>query len=210
MLKKNAPNTSKHAYTHTQHWKIDTFSIKCIKKTYMLSCSCYFTGHWSHSSLPLRSQRGRGLTLMYVSFKWSIWWNNCMITGAEKAWNNCCAHWFLLGYPQEKDGERPSGAADSDWRPLWTEEERRGGADWTQRQDCKWLVHTVFPCVYLEKRFRIIEICVSQSSWLGFFYYRRAVGQKELSSSVWGLRKNGTGRHVLRWLMLNIVLHMLF
>lgn len=28
------------------------------------------------------------------SFKWSIWWNNCMITAAENTLNNLCVHWF--------------------------------------------------------------------------------------------------------------------
>lgn len=43
-----------------------------------------------------------------------------------------------------------------------------------------------------------------------FFCYRRAAGQRELSSSVWGQKKSGTDRHVLRWFMFNIAQHMLF
>lgn len=65
-------------------------------------------------------------------------WDNYVIAAPITALNNLdlCIPRFLLGYPSEKDGERPSGAADSDWCPLWAEEERGRGADWTQRQDC--------------------------------------------------------------------------
>lgn len=58
----------------------------------------------------------------------------------KKKKKKCIAHSYCAyvcvdwpGYPQEEDGERPAGAADSDRRALWAEEERGRGADWSQR-----------------------------------------------------------------------------
>lgn len=132
-----------------------------------------------------------------------------MIAAAKAALNNLelCIHWFLLGHPQETDGERSSGAADSDWCPLWAEEERGRRADRTQRQDCNDVSHAVSPVYLSESEIHwLIRIIVIKKAWLKvqmacFFCYRRAGGQKEPSSSVWGLKKSGTDRHGLRWLL---------
>lgn len=67
MLKKNGPNTSE--YLH--ELKLDP-SQKCTVYADMPSCFFFLTGQWSHSSLPQKSLRERGLTLMYVPLSFIV------------------------------------------------------------------------------------------------------------------------------------------
>lgn len=96
---------------------------------------CYSAGQWSHSLLLQKSLKGRGLTLMYVQSRLLLTYMVTCLKAALLMW----VQRPLLGYPQEKDGERSSGAADSHRCSLWTEEERGRGADWPQRPDCEML-----------------------------------------------------------------------
>lgn len=102
---------------------------------------------------------------------------------------------LLLGHPQKKDGERSSGAADSDRCSLWAEEKRRRGADWTQRKNCKItfidiisskMNSSVFSTLHSFIRLNLGETA-SRESWAAACESWKRAGQTDTTRSNWSI-----------------------
>lgn len=106
----------------------------------------------------------RGESWLWCMFRTrSLYWANYPGHISNRALNNYTVFFncSVLGYSQKKDGERSSGAADSDWGSLWAEEERGRGTDWAQRKDCNTFINRLEIQQWLVGITVIEDLCVN-------------------------------------------------